>query len=84
MEEYTYVLITDGDEIPALFRVEDGLEQMRENGEWIDPTEEQFEKLDGLLMATIDEKFVEIYDEIQASKKVAKASDIEPYKTEIF
>lgn len=82
MDEYTYVLITDGDEVPALFRVQDGLEQMRENGEWVDPTLEQIEELDGLMMATIEEKFIEVYDEIQASKKVATTADIEPYKTE--
>lgn len=82
MDNYTYVLITDGDDVPALFQVTDGKEKLRENGEWIDPTLEQIEKLDGLFVATIKEEFISIYDEIQASKKTAKASDIEPYATE--
>jgi hypothetical protein len=79
----TYVLVSDNDEVPALFKVTDGVEKLRENGEWVDPTLEQIEELDGLFVATIEEKFIEVYDEIQASKKVATAADIEPYKTEI-
>jgi hypothetical protein len=82
MENSTYVLVTDGDEVPALFQITDGVEKLRENGEWVDPTFEQIEELDGLIVATIEEKFIEVYDEIQASKKVATTSDIEPYKTE--
>jgi hypothetical protein len=82
MESSTYVLVTDGDEVPALFQITDGVEKLRENGEWIDPTLKQIEELDGLLVATIEEKFVEVYDEIQASKKIATTADIEPYKTE--
>ena len=78
-----YVLVSDNDEVPALFKITDGVEQIRFNGEWTDPTFEQIEELDGLLVATIEEKFIEVYDEIQASKKVATAADIEPYKTEI-
>lgn len=77
-----YVLISDDDEVPALFKVDGETEQIRMNGEWTDPTLEQIEELDGLMVATIEEKFIEVYDEIQASKKVAKTSDIEPYKTE--
>ena len=82
MADETYVLVSDNDEVPALFKITDGLEQIRMNGEWTDPTIEQIEELDGLLVATIEEKFVEVYDEIQASKKVATTADIEPYKTE--
>jgi hypothetical protein len=81
MEEI-YVLISDNDEVPALFKIQDGNEQIRINGEWTDPTFEQIEELDGLLVATIEEEFITVYDEIQASKKVATTSDIEPYKTE--
>lgn len=77
-----YVLISDKDEVPALFRIENGSEKIRMGGEWTDPTWEQIEELDGLFVATIEEKFIEVYDEIQASKKVATTSDIEPYKTE--
>lgn len=77
-----YVLISDNDEVPALFKIDGESEQIRVNGEWTDPTVEQIEELDGLLVATIEEKFVEVYDEIQASKKVATTTDIEPYKTE--
>jgi hypothetical protein len=77
-----YVLVSDNDEVPALFKVDGDTEQIRMNGEWTDPTLEQIEKLDGLLVATIEEKFIEVYDEIQASKKVATNADIEPYKTE--
>jgi hypothetical protein len=82
MAEETYVLVSDNDEVPALFKITDGFEKIRMNGEWTDPTFEQIEELDGLLVATIEEKFVEVYDEIQASKKVATTADIEPYKTE--
>ena len=82
MENSTYVLVTDGDEVPALFQITDGVEKLREDGEWVDPTFEQIEELDGILVATIEEQFVSVYDEIQASKKVATTSDIEPYKTE--
>jgi hypothetical protein len=82
MENSTYVLVSDSDEVPALFQITDGVEKLRENGTWVDPTIEQIEELDGLLVATIEEKFVEVYDEIQASKKVATTADIEPYKTE--
>jgi hypothetical protein len=82
MADETYVLVSDNDEVPALFKITDGLEQIRMNGEWTDPTIEQIEELDGLLVATIEEKFIEVYDEIQASKKVATTADIEPYKTE--
>jgi hypothetical protein len=78
-----YVLVSDDDEVPALFKIEGDIEQMRENGEWVDPTEDQIEKLDGLLVATIGEEFISVYDEIQASKKKATTSDIEPYKTEM-
>ena len=81
MSEY-YVLVSDGDEVPALFKMDGETEQIRVAGEWADPTLEQIEELDGLLVATIDEKFIEVYDELQASKKVATTSDIEPYKTE--
>jgi hypothetical protein len=77
-----YVLISDKDEVPALFKIENGTEQIRMDGEWTDPTWEQIEELEGLMVATIEEKFVEVYDEIQASKKVATTADIEPYKTE--
>lgn len=77
-----YVLISDKDEVPALFKITDGTEQIRMNGEWTDPTWEQIEELEGLMVATIEEKFIEVYDEIQSSKKVATTSDIEPYKTE--
>lgn len=77
-----YVLVSDNDEVPALFKIDGESEQIRFNGEWTDPTIEQIEELDGLLVATIEEKFVEVYDEIQASKKVATTADIEPYKTE--
>lgn len=77
-----YVLVSDDDEVPALFKIDGEVEQIRMNGEWTDPTLQQIEELDGLLVATIEEKFIEVYDEIQASKKVATTSDIEPYKTE--
>jgi hypothetical protein len=77
-----YVLVSDNDEVPALFKIDGESEQIRVNGEWTDPTFEQIEELDGLLVATIEEKFIEVYDEIQASKKVATTTDIEPYKTE--
>lgn len=77
-----YVLVSDNDEVPALFKIDGESEQIRSNGEWTDPTVEQIEELDGLLVATIEEKFIEVYDEIQASKKVATTADIEPYKTE--
>ena len=77
-----YVLVSDNDEVPALFKIDGESEQIRVNGEWTDPTFEQIEELDGLLVATIEEKFIEVYDEIQASKKVATTADIEPYKTE--
>jgi len=77
-----YVLVSDNDEVPALFKIDGESEEIRVNGEWTDPTFEQIEELDGLLVATIEEKFIEVYDEIQASKKVATTSDIEPYKTE--
>jgi hypothetical protein len=82
MNDEIYVLVSDKDEVPALFKISEGFEQIRMNGEWTDPTIEQIEELDGLLVATIEEKFIEVYDEIQASKKVATTSDIEPYKTE--
>ena len=77
-----YVLITDNDEVPALFKIDGESEQIRMDGEWTDPTLEQIEKLDGLLVATIEEKFIEVYDEIQSSKKMATTADIEPYKME--
>ena len=77
-----YVLVSDNDEVPALFKIDGESEQIRVTGEWTDPTFEQIEELDGLLVATIEEKFIEVYDEIQASKKVATTADIEPYKTE--
>jgi hypothetical protein len=83
MDNYAYVLITDGDDVPALFQVTDGKEKLRENGEWVDPTLEQIEELDGLFVATISEEFISVYDEIQASKKTATTSDIEPYATEM-
>jgi hypothetical protein len=82
MAVVNYVLISDNDEVPALFKITDGLEKMRENGEWVDPTLEQIEELDGLFVATIGEEFISVYDEIQASKKKATTSDIEPYITE--
>jgi hypothetical protein len=82
MDDEIYVLVSDKDEVPALFKISEGFEQIRMNGEWTDPTIEQIEELDGLLVATIEEKFIEVYDEIQASKKVATTADIEPYKTE--
>jgi len=55
MENSTYVLVTDGDEVPALFQITDGVEKLREDGEWVDPTFEQIEELDGILVATIEE-----------------------------
>lgn len=79
MEDQIYVLISDDDEVPALFKIEDNLEQMRENGQWVDPTPEQIGKLDGLLVATITEEFVSVYDEIQASQKTATRRDLEGY-----
>lgn len=81
MEDQTYVLISDQDEVPALFKVEGGTEQIRMNGEWTDPTVEQIEELDGLLVATITEEFVPVYDEIQANQKAATKSDLEGFTT---
>jgi hypothetical protein len=79
MEDETYVLISDSNEVPALFKIEDNLEQIRINGEWTDPTAEQIGELDGLLVATITEEFVPVYDEIQASQKTATRKDLEGY-----
>ena len=82
MENYTYVLVQDNDEIPALFRVANGEEQIRVDGEWVDPTIEQVEELEGLLVVTIEESFVDIYDDMLGSKKTPKREDIEPHVTE--
>ena len=82
MDDEYYVLISDGDEVPALFKISEGLEQIRRDGAWEDPTEEEIESLDGLVVATIKEDFVAVYDEIQASKKTATRDDIEPYAME--
>jgi len=79
MEDETYVLISDSNEVPALFKIEDNLEKIRINGEWTDPTAEQIGELDGLLVATITEEFVPVYDEIQASQKTATRKDLEGY-----
>lgn len=82
MDDEYYVLISDGDEVPALFKISDGLEQIRRDGEWTDPTEEDIESLDGLLVATIKEEFVSVYDEMQAEKKTPTKEEIEPYTVE--
>lgn len=82
MEDELYVLISDGDEVPALFKVSEGLEQIRMNGEWTDPTEDQIEALDGLIVATIKEDFISVYDEIQAGKSTPTREDVEPYRVE--
>lgn len=82
MDDEYYVLISDGDEVPALFKISDGLEQIRRDGEWTDPTEEDIESLDGLLVATIKEEFVSVYDEMQAEKKTPTKEEVEPYTVE--
>lgn len=81
-EDEYYVLISDGDEVPALFKISEGLEQIRKDGEWTDPTEDDIEALDGLVVATIKEEFVSVYDEIQAEKKTPNKEDVEPYTVE--
>lgn len=82
MDDEYYVLISDGDEVPALFKVSEGLEQIRKDGEWTDPTEDDIEALDGLVVATIKEEFVSVYDEIQAEKKTPTKEEVEPYTVE--
>jgi hypothetical protein len=81
MEEY-YVLISDSDEIPALFKITDGFEKIRMNGEWVDPTVDQLAELDGLLVATITEEFVPIYDEIQSREEIINKQKISDYLAE--
>jgi hypothetical protein len=82
--EEVYVLITDEGEIVALFHntEEDG-DQLREKGEWTDPTEEQILEWDGLTIVTIELSFIEVFDEAQASGKTLNESAVQEYKTEM-
>jgi hypothetical protein len=80
----TYVLITDEGEVVALFQnTEEEGDQLRENGEWTDPTEKQILEWDGLTIVTIEPSFIEVFDKAQASGETLDESAVQEYKTEM-
>jgi hypothetical protein len=80
----TYVLLTDDGDVAALFQnTEEEGDQVRLNGEWTDPTEEQILEWDGLMVVTIEPSFIEVFDEAQASGKTLDESAVQEYKTEM-
>jgi hypothetical protein len=80
----TYVLITDEGEVVALFQnTEEEGDQLRQKGEWTDPTEKQILEWDGLMVVTIDPSFIEVFDEAQASGKTLDEAAVQEYKTEM-
>jgi hypothetical protein len=80
----TYVLITDEGDVVALFQnTEEEGDQLRENGQWTDPTEKQILEWDGLTIVTIEPSFIEVFDEAQASGKTLDESAVQEYKTEM-
>ena len=81
--DYMYVLVSDDDEVVALFKnSSDTGDVLRINGEWGDPTFEQIEEWDGYRMVTIEEEFVDIYDEMLAEGEEIDLGNIQPYMTE--
>ena len=81
--DYLYVLVSDDDEVVALFKnSSDTGDVLRINGEWGDPTFEQIEEWDGYRMVTIEEEFVDIYDEMLAEGEEIDLGNIQPYMTE--
>jgi hypothetical protein len=80
----TYVLITDEGDVVALFQnTEEEGDQLRENGEWTDPTEKQILEWDGLMVVTIEPSFIEVFDKAQASGETLDESAVQEYKTEM-
>jgi hypothetical protein len=78
-----YVLITDEGEVVALFQnTEEEGDQLRQKGEWTDPTEQQILEWDGLTIVTIEPSFIEVFDEAQASGETLDESAVQEYKTE--
>lgn len=79
----TYVLLSDDGYIVALFQnTEEEGDQLRSNGEWVDPTEEQISEWDGLRLVTIEPSFTEVFDAAQASGDTLDESAVQDYKTE--
>jgi hypothetical protein len=84
MEDQTYVLLDDNENIAALFQnTEETGDVLREKGEWVNPTEEQILEWDGFTLVTIEPSFVEIYDDAQASGETLDESAVQEYKTEM-
>ena len=80
----TYVLLTDDGDVAALFQnTEEEGDQVRLNGEWTDPTEDQILEWDGLTIVTIEPSFIEVFDEAQASGETLDESAVQEYKTEM-
>ena len=80
----TYVLLTDEGEVVALFQnTEEEGDQLRENGQWTDPTEKQILEWDGLTIVTIEPSFIEVFDKAQASGETLDESAVQEYKTEM-
>lgn len=78
-----YVLVSDDDNVVALFkRTVSGDEAIRSKEGWTNPTAEEIEEWDGFTVVTIEEKFVDIYDEMLADGEKVTLETIQPYKTE--
>lgn len=77
-----YVLASDENKILALFKVSDGIEEVREDGDWVDHEEDKIEEWDGATIVTIEEEFVDVYDKMLAEGEKVTLETIQPYKTE--
>ena len=80
MNESFYVLVSDDDEVMALFKQQNSEESVRADGTWGSPMEEEIEEWDGARVVTIVEDFVEIYDKKIADDEVLMLEDIEEYR----
>ena len=81
--DYTYVLVSDEEEVVGLFKNSSELgDVMRVDGQWGSPTFEQIEEWDGHTIVTIKEEFVDIYDEMLAEGEEVNLEIIQPYMTE--
>lgn len=80
MNESFYVLVSDDDEVMALFKQQNSEESVRADGTWGNPMEEEIEEWDGARVVTIVEDFVEIYDKKIADDEVLMLEDIEEYR----
>jgi hypothetical protein len=88
MEEFStenqhYVLFSDEGEFGGLyFSSEKTGRVLRGESEWTDPTWEQTLEWDGYGVITIEEEFVDIYDEMLANGEEITMETIQPYMTE--